>query len=91
MIGADRDEMRDLGNEEVICLLREIANDVLGGNCTYADDDVRLLGELAKLAIAGGLTANLHSTVMDSLNRKHGKGKYAAAQYPPSDMAVREG
>lgn len=66
-------------NEAAIVTLRTVANDALGGNCAFADDDAKLLAGLARLAISAGLTDSLQGTVLDSLNRKHKRGKYAVA------------
>lgn len=40
---------------EIVCLVRDAAKRVTGGNCTFADDDVGLLAGLAERAIDAGL------------------------------------
>jgi len=44
-------EMNDCVQADV----RQLAKRVLGGNCTYSDDDAHLLAGLAELAIDAGL------------------------------------
>lgn len=44
---------------EIVMQLRELAKEVTGGNCAFADDDARLLALLAGRAIKHGLTDGL--------------------------------
>ena len=40
-------------------LVREASKAITGGNCTFADDDLRILAHLAKRAVKAGLTDTL--------------------------------
>lgn len=52
MTEAEHEAMLD---GEIVACVRAVARDITGGNCAFADDDVRLLGKLAALALDAGL------------------------------------
>jgi hypothetical protein len=79
MTEAEHDAM--LG-AEIACVVREVTKDVTGGNCAFADSDVKLLGRLATLAITRGL----HNELIDlslytrrNMDRVYGLGVFAAS------------
>lgn len=51
----------------VIGALRESARRVFGANCAFADDDLALLTELARRAVAAGLIDGLHKSVLANI------------------------
>lgn len=55
------------GDREIVALVRSTARDVTGGNCVFADDDLRLLAHLAGRAISAGLTDKLNPAMQSRL------------------------
>jgi hypothetical protein len=51
-------------NSEIVGIARHVAKDVTGGNCTCADDDIRVLGGLAKWALQNGVPDELCPAVI---------------------------
>lgn len=54
---------------ELSWMVRATAKRVTGGNCTFADADLRILAELARRAVEAGLTEGLHPTVLRNIAR----------------------
>jgi hypothetical protein len=50
-------------SSEIVGELRQVAQDVTGGNCTGADDDLAILRHLALRAVSAGLVDGLHPSV----------------------------
>lgn len=48
---------------EICALVRAAGKRVTGSNCTFVDDDLRLLEHLAQRAVNAGLTDGLHPSV----------------------------
>lgn len=61
-------------NDEIVGMLRTAAKRVTGGNCTFADDDINILAELANRAVDAGLTEGLHPTVLSNIRYRRDSG-----------------
>jgi hypothetical protein len=59
-------------NAEVVGIVRQIANEVTGGNCGFADDDARVLGALAKWAIENGVPEEICPAIIRTAKRYRG-------------------
>jgi len=62
--------MADDANEEIVGMIRILAKEITGGNCTFADDDLQILAVLARErvsqvnfpALSGNMVANIIKT-----------------------------
>lgn len=66
-------------NAEIVGIVRQVTNEVTGGNCTFADADVRLLGRLAARAIRAGLFYDEPRATVLNIERLRGIGRFAAS------------
>jgi hypothetical protein len=48
-------------NSEALGIIRQTANEMLGGNCTFVDDDMKLACHLAQRAVLAGLHGDIKS------------------------------
>lgn len=55
---------------ELVGRVRDTAKAVTGGNCTFADSDVKMLGRLARRAIEAGLIDGFDRPTTRNLERK---------------------
>lgn len=63
---------REINDDLASCLnadVRRTAKQVLGGNCTFSDDDLRLLAGLAVRAIDAGLHKDLAPDVVANIEK----------------------
>ncbi len=70
---------------ELCGLVREASNRTLGGNCSFADDDLAILEHLAGRAIAAGLTDSLAPDVRRNAERALAEKTAAADTSEASD------
>lgn len=56
--------------QELGAAVRRLAEEVTGGNCAFADDDLRILAHLAKRAVEAGLTDGLSPNIRAKITRK---------------------
>lgn len=63
----DADEFNRGVDAEAVSWIRDAAKRVLGTNCTFVDDDLRLLEHLAARAVSAGLTEQLPASVRSGL------------------------
>lgn len=59
---------------EAVSWIREQAKRVVGSNCTFVDDDLKLLAHLAERAVLSGLTTDLPPSIQASIERVYGMG-----------------
>lgn len=51
-------------NAEIVGDVRRLANEVTGGNCSFADDDIKVLAVLAKWAILNGCPDDIAPNIL---------------------------
>jgi hypothetical protein len=56
-------------SDEIVGRVREAAKRVTGGNCAYADDDLRVLATLAERAVRAGLTEGFSPSIQKNMAR----------------------
>ncbi len=54
-----------------VSLIRKFSKELMGGNCTFADDDLHILICLAHRALKAGLTDDLPESVLKYLAQTH--------------------
>lgn len=74
-------EVADAGtagaNSEIVGTVRRVAYEVTGGNCAFVEDDIRVLGALAKWAILNGVPDEICPSIIYKA-RKHLAGESLA-------------
>lgn len=79
MVDAINADMANCLNAEV----RRVAKQVVGTNCTFSDDDLRLLAHLAVRAIDAGLTDGLPAMILEGIEKA--KAARAREEMPHDD------
>ena len=54
--------------------VRRFAREITGGNCAFADDDLRVLAHLANRAVEAGLIDGLHPLTQAKINAAKATG-----------------
>jgi hypothetical protein len=74
-------------NDEMAPDIRGVAKRVLGGNCTFSDDDLSLLAGLAELAVDAGLHEGKITNRATLMNIEEARQARAARSVSPEDLA----
>lgn len=65
------ESFREDADAHISDLCRKWSKEITGGNCTFVDDDLRILAHLANRAVKAGLTDGLPPSIAKNLPSSH--------------------